>query len=632
MKPALGVCYYPEHWHEEIWQDDAKRMTETGIAWVRIGEFAWSQLEAQEGCFTWDWLDKAVDILGKAGLKIIMGTPSATPPKWVLEKYPDMLAVDAQGKMRKFGSRRHYCFSHSGYRAEAARMAQDMAKRYGKNPHVQAWQIDNEYGCHDTTLSYSDAVKQEFRIFLSQKYQSADALNKAWGNVFWSMEYETIDSIDLPNQTVTEANPAHWLDFRLFLSKQVVRFNQAQVNAIRPYTDKPLTHNYMGRYTAFDHFAVGDDLDIASWDSYPLGFLEQMLDDETEAHKNNFYRQGDPDFQAFHHDLYRSIGHGRMWVMEQQPGPVNWAPYNPIPLDGMVALWTMEAFAHGAEMVSYFRWRQAPFAQEQMHTGLLRVNGDNARGQIEAKQVADALENLPDIEQITADVAIIFDYQSQWAWQIQPQGKSFDYFRLIFEHYRALRQLGLNVDILPSNVTDFGDRKLVFIPALMAWNDNLKQAIKKFSGIVVAGPRTASKTAAKTNYMQISPTAPDFADCQTLRVASLRDGITIKLAKGGAIIRWFEELQGDKGFEFTDNTEMIASRDGNHIYIGAWLNQTAYQRIFTALCDESNITTKPLPDGLRIRTVKDKQFMVNYSAQDIIFDGVTIPKADYLWR
>ncbi len=628
MKPTLGVCYYPEHWREEIWQDDAKRMTDTGIAWVRIGEFAWSRLEAQEGCFTWEWLDKAIDILGKAGLKIIMGTPSATPPKWVLGKYPDMLAVDAQGSPRKFGSRRHYCFSHLGYRAEAARMAQDMAKRYGKNPYVQAWQIDNEYGCHDTTLSYSEAAKQEFRLFLSQKYQSPDALNKAWGNVFWSMEYETIDSIDLPNQTVTEANPAHWLDFRLFSSKQVIRFNQAQVNAIRPYTDKPLTHNYMGRYTAFDHFAVGDDLDIASWDSYPLGFLEQMLDDETESHKNSFYRQGDPDFQGFHHDLYRSVGRGRIWVMEQQPGPVNWAPYNPIPLDGMVALWTMEAFAHGAEMVSYFRWRQAPFAQEQMHTGLLRVNGDNARGQIEAKQVADEIANLPDIEQITADVAIIFDYQSQWAWQAQPQGKSFDYFRLIFEHYRALRQLGLNVDILPSNTPDFGDRKLVFIPALMAWNDNLKQAIANFSGIVVAGPRTASKTF----DMAISPTAPDFADCQTLRVASLRDGITIKLAKGGDVIRWFEELQGDKGFEFTENNEMIASRKGNEIYIGAWLNQAAYQRIFTALCHELNIVTHSLPAGLRIRTVKNKQFIVNYSAQNIMFDGVTIPKAGYLWR
>ncbi len=631
MKPTLGVCYYPEHWGENIWADDAKRMVETGIAWVRIGEFAWSRLEAQEGNFTWEWLDKAVNILGTAGLKIIMGTPSATPPQWVLAKYPDMLAVDAQGKPRKFGSRRHYCFSHLGYQAEAARMAQDMAKRYGKNKYVQAWQIDNEYGCHDTTISYSESARQEFRIFLSQKYQSVDRLNKIWGNVFWSMEYESIDHIDLPNQTVTEANPAHWHDFRLFASQQVVKFNQAQVNAIRPYTDKPLTHNYMGRYTGFDHFAVGDDLDIASWDSYPLGFLEQMLDDAPDAHKNKFYQQGDPDFQAFHHDLYRSVGHGRMWVMEQQPGPVNWAPYNPIPLDGMVALWTMEAFAHGAEMVSYFRWRQAPFAQEQMHTGLLRVNGDNARGQIEAKQVAEELKNMADMTQITADVAIIFDYESQWAWQIQPQGKNFDYFRLIFEHYRTLRGLGLNVDILPSNISDFGDRKMVFIPALMAWNDNLQQAIKNFSGIVVAGPRTASKTADG----QISPSAPDFADCQTLRVASLRDGIEIPLAKDGAIIRWFEELQsnkGNSGFEFTADNQMVASRQHNHIYIGAWLNQTAYQRIFTALCDELNITTKLLPDGLRIRTMKEWQFIVNYTAHDITFDGVTIPKASYVWH
>ena len=127
----------------------------------------------------------------------------------------------------------------------------------------------------------------------------------------------------------------------------------------------------MGRITDFDHFDVGEDLDIASWDSYPLGFLLDRAG-ATETEKNNFLRQGDPDFQAFHHDLYRAVCGGRWWVMEQQPGPVNWAPYNPEPLPGMVRLWTWEAFAHGAETVSYFRWRQVPFAQEQMHSGLLQ--------------------------------------------------------------------------------------------------------------------------------------------------------------------------------------------------------------------------------------------------------------------
>ena len=147
------------------------------------------------------------------------------------------------------------------------------------------------------------------------------------------MEYSAFDQIDLPNLTVTEANPAHQLSFRRFSSDQVVAFNRLQVDILRKFTRAPIAHNYMGRITDFDHYKVGDDLDIASWDSYPLGFLEDRVGADV-MHQKRYARQGDPDFQAFHHDLYRTVGKGRWWVMEQQPGPVNWAPFNPDPLRG----------------------------------------------------------------------------------------------------------------------------------------------------------------------------------------------------------------------------------------------------------------------------------------------------------
>ncbi|KKL61819.1 hypothetical protein LCGC14_2191480, partial [marine sediment metagenome] len=367
----LGVCYYPEHWPEAQWPEDAARMAEAGLHWVRIGEFAWSRIEPAPGQLDWGWLDRAVAVLGKAGLAVVMGTPTATPPRWMLDRHPDMLAHDAQGRPRGFGSRRHYCFSHRGYLDECRRITGLMAERYGRDPHVLAWQTDNEYGCHETAVSYSPAARDAFRDWCAQRYQSPDALNRAWGNVFWSMEYDDFSQIELPNLTVTEPNPAHVLAFRRFSSDQVVAFNRAQTDILRRHTDAPLIHNYMGREVAFDHYAVGADLDIASWDSYPIGFLSDWID-APDAHKARFLRQGDPDMQAFHHDLYRAVGRGRWWVMEQQPGPVNWAPWNPAPLPGMVRLWTWEAFAHGAEAVCYFRWRQAPFAQEQQHAGLLR--------------------------------------------------------------------------------------------------------------------------------------------------------------------------------------------------------------------------------------------------------------------
>ncbi|MGL5838569.1 MAG: beta-galactosidase, partial [Sphingorhabdus sp.] len=273
----LGVCYYPEHWPEDWWPDDARRMAELGLTRVRIGEFAWSRIEPEPGRYDWGWLDRAVDVLHKAGLGIVMGTPTATPPKWLVDRMPDMVALDEAGRPRGFGSRRHYCFSHQPYQAECDRIVTAMAERYGGHPAIVAWQTDNEYGCHDTAVSYSAAARDAFRCWLAAKYGEVAALNSAWGNVFWSMEYRSFAEIDLPNLTVTEANPAHWLDFRGFSSDQVVRFNRRQVEIIRAHSPgRDVVHNYMGFFTQFDHHAVAADLDVASWDSYPLGFLEQF--------------------------------------------------------------------------------------------------------------------------------------------------------------------------------------------------------------------------------------------------------------------------------------------------------------------------------------------------------------------
>ncbi|BDY15246.1 hypothetical protein Sulfitobl28_12160 [Sulfitobacter pontiacus] len=207
MKRTLGTCYYPEQWPEEMWEADARRMVEAGLTWVRIGEFSWSKLEPQPGQYDWAWLDRAIEVLGAAGLRVVLGTPTATPPRWMLKRHADMLAVDIEGRPRKFGSRRHYCFSHEGYQQECVTIATLMAKRYGANPHVAAWQIDNEYGCHDTVISYSDAAAHAFRGWLAQRYGTPAALNAAWGNTFWSMDYDSFDDIDPPNLTVTEANP-----------------------------------------------------------------------------------------------------------------------------------------------------------------------------------------------------------------------------------------------------------------------------------------------------------------------------------------------------------------------------------------------------------------------------------------
>lgn len=619
MKAQLGVCYYPEHWPEEMWEQDARRMAAAGLSWVRIGEFAWSRIEPREGQFAFEWLDRAVEVLGGEGLKIVMGTPTATPPRWVLDKHPDMLAVDVQGLPRGFGSRRHYCFSHAGYREAAVRIATKMGQRYGTNPHVQAWQLDNEYGCHATTLSYSLSAQDEFCKWLAAKYQTIESLNEAWGNVFWSMEYASFDQIELPGRTVCEPNPAHVMDFRRFSSDQVAAFNRAQATALRELTDRPLIHNYMGRHGDFDHYRVGEDLDIAAWDSYPLGSLDTNTK-WSEQHKQRYVRQGDPDFQAFHHDLYRTVGNSRWWVMEQQPGPVNWAPWNPAPHDGMVRLWTWEAIAHGAEVVSYFRWRQAPFAQEQMHAGLLRRDDVDAPALGEARVVAKELEEYGAIEQRDADVALVFDYESWWAWQIQPHGADFDYPWLCFEIYATLRKLGIAVDFVSADCKDFTKRKLVIIPALMCWNEKLADAISDCEAVVLGLARTGSKTENMAIPDPLPPAMPKLS-CQVTRVESLRPGCEIGLQDGGALIKWVENLETEAEIvEKTVNGKPALVKERNRYYLGGWPDVAAMRRILSNLATEAGLVVQELPGGLRKRETASHCIWFNYDAQAIEYN------------
>jgi beta-galactosidase len=639
-QPQLGVCYYPEHWPEHEWADHARQMVDIGLSYVRIGEFAWSRLEPNPGQYEFDWLRRSLDTLHAAGLKVVLGTPTATPPKWLVDKMPDMLAVDENGQTRGFGSRRHYDFSHQGYLTECKRIVTELAKAFGEHPAVALWQTDNEYGCHDTIYSYSQAgpngvgssaAATGFCQWLKDRYGTIEALNTAWGNVFWSMEYRDFDEIDLPNLTVTEANPSHHLAFRRFSSDQVVAFNKAQVDIIRRHSpDRDIVHNFMGMFVDFDHYDVGADLDISSWDSYPLGFLENRTD-LSGKHKNAHVRQGDPDFQAFHHDLYRATSDGRWWVMEQQPGPVNWADWNPAPLPGMVRLWTWEAIAHGAEVVTYFRWRQAPFAQEQMHAGLNKPDGSPDIAAHEATQVARELSDLNlEVDTRPSDVALVLDYPSIWMTRIQPQGKDYAPLDIYLSFYSAARKLGLSVDVVPPGA-DLSGYKLVLAPNLIHVSDLALESFRNTDAQIIFGPRSGSKTQELTIPDNLAPgPLADLLPIQIERVESLRPGIS-ETADGFTLIKWREHLKllgtPDEMHAGALNSP-ITVRFGNVTYIAGWPDESMLDAVLRAATKACGITVRNLPESVRLRKMGPHNFYVNYgtSTHDLksILDGEEI--------
>ncbi len=617
----LGCCYYPEHWPEEMWAEDARRMVDMGLTRVRIGEFAWSRIEPQPWRYDWGWLDRAIATLHDAGLGIILGTPTATPPKWLVDKMPDMVAVDAQGRDRRFGSRRHYCFSHLGYRGECRRIVAALAERYGNHPGIVAWQTDNEYGCHDTVVSYSESAAQGFRRWLAAKYGDVDALNISWGNVFWSMEYRSFSEINPPNLTVTEPNPAHLLDFRRFSSQEVAIFNRIQVEILRAASPgRDVVHNYMGFFDQFDHHAVSRDLDVATWDSYPIGFLEQFWFSRDE--KLRYARAGHPDIAAFHHDLYRGCAKGRWWVMEQQPGPVNWAAHNPAPLPGMVRLWTLEAAAHGAEMVSYFRWRQAPFGQEMHHAGLLRPDSVDDVGAHEARAAACDLVTLGDLGLPAKSVALLFSYEAAWLFDTQPQGRSFRYMELVFSFYTALRRLGLDVDILPADAALDG-YAMVIAPSLPILSSQLAERLVSISVPVLFGPRSGSRTPDFQIPEGLPPGNLRAAMPITIpRVESLREGL-VEQGDGFTISRWFEHVETDLAPEeqLIDGRGVVYA-SGPFRYLAAWPDEALLARLLRRMAGEAGLVTVDLPADLRLRRAGDVTFSFNYGPDIIDLEGI----------
>lgn len=612
----LGVCYYPEHWPEGRWQQDARRMVRMGLKQVRIGEFAWSRLEPQPGRLDFGWLARALDTLGAAGLEVVLGTPTATPPKWLVDQLPGMLAVDARGRERGFGSRRHYCFSSEPYKAECARIVTALADRFGTHPAITAWQTDNEYGCHDTVESYSDAARDAFRLWLAQRYGTVKALNKAWGTVFWSQEYRSFDEIELPAGTVTEANPAHRLAFQRFSSDQVVSFNRLQADIIRARSPgRDIIHNFMGQFTAFDHFDVGADLDVSSWDSYPLGFLEWF--DWPVAVKERFMRQGHPDFTAFHHDLYRATSGGRWQVMEQQPGPVNWGAWNPAPLPGMVRAWTWEAFAHGAEVVSYFRWRQAPFAQEQMHAGLLRPDCTEAEAADEVRQVAAELDRVADARTRQAPVALMVDYPGIWSTAIQPQGRDFRPLEIMLAFYTAARRLGLDVDVVGPQ-SDLSGYRVLLLPHLPILPPVLAARIASARCHVVVGPRAGSKTTEHAIPDDLPPDRLQFlAELKVLRVESLRTGWR-EPAGPYHVSRWLDHVHTDLPVRAaTDSGHPIWIDGGQLQYLACWPCPQLLDDVLRPLAAAEGLEPLDLPDGLRLRRRGDVRFAVNYAPEPV---------------
>ena len=575
----LAVDYYPSQWPESMWEPDMARMRDANISYIRVNEFDWAILEPAEGQYNFTLLDKTLELCGKYGLKAIIGTPTATPPNWATEKYA-IDFVDVTNATLQFGSRRHYSFSSFDYRRLSRGITTKLAARYGADPRVVAWQLDNEFGCHGTTVSYDHDAIARFRTWLQDKYGSVESMNARQGRVFWSSQYVGFEAVQPPFLEVYTTNEAHTLDWYTFSSDMVIEFAKEQAEVLRRHSpDKAITHNFMMLFAEFDHhkFAREVGIDLATFDQYALAgvFAFDWLSEDEQA---DSLRQGLPDYQAMHDALYRGVAgaaYGRnagpYGVMEMEPGVLNWNPYRVSPLAGMVRLWTHELFAASGDLVNYFRWRQAPFAQEQTLSALFTADDAADQGFVEQQILAN--EDLPLVRaevsgsEPQADVALVFDYTANWVWAIEPYSGSWDpksasyknvalkYTDLVYAFYSALRRLGLSVDIIDPHQSLDG-YKMAVVPSLPIIPAAFDAALGSFAGPVVFGPHTGSKTADFATVPGLNPgdntTLSRRLPMRVTRVETppkfARSGVAYSGVKYNITAReeWIECARGDK--------------------------------------------------------------------------------------
>lgn len=483
----FGVDYYPEHWDRTRWETDAKLMQEMGIQVVRMAEFSWHKLEPEEGRYDFTWLDDVISLLADYGIKTILGTPSAAPPAWMIQKHPDILPIDREGRVRGFGGRHHDCQSNPAYRSYIRKMVTNLAKQYGENENVIGWQVDNELGNSHQDLCTCDHCKNRFQTWLREKYHTTDQLNAAWGTAFWSQEYNNFSEIHTPRITVTGENPSAMLDWKRFCSDLIVDFAKEQADMIRKYAkDQFVTHNYMGFADKVDYYKLSEILDFVAHDQYPQGFYLE----ETPHEKNHVL--------AATLDVVRSYKNMPFWIMEQQSGITGWEVMGRAPAPGQLSLWALQSVAHGADAVVFFRWRTCAMGTEQYWHGILPHSGNPGRRYAELKDMIQTMS--PIMEEIKGsmpktEVGIVFSFDQDYAFTIQPHHKDLNYIHQVQKYYQAFYEQNIPVDFVQES-GDFAKYRLLVAPLQYLMNPELEEkyiSYVKNGGHLVLTMRTGVK-------------------------------------------------------------------------------------------------------------------------------------------
>ncbi len=638
-KISLGVCYYPEQWDESLWESDLSRMLDMGIYTVRVAEFAWNVFEPHDGEFTFELFDRFLLLAERVGMKVIFGTPTATPPAWLTNKYPEVLNADMNGVLYRHGSRRHYNYNSPIYRRYTERIVEKLAEHYGNCPAIVGWQIDNELNA-EANRFYSEADTDAFRIYVREKYVTLDALNRAWGTRFWNQTYTDWEEIFVPRRTTNGAiNPHLMLDYLRFISESVIGFVKLQADILRKHikTGAYITTN--GMFPDIDnHKMTEEQLDFYMYDSYPN--FAYGTDGRGKHDFGSWYPDRDTSGAL---SVTRSIS-PCFGIMEQQSGANSWNIWglSPSPKPGQMTLWTMQSIAHGADYVSYFRWRTAAYGTEIYWHGLLNYDNRDNRKTDEARQIAKLTEKLAPVtgQRYRAEFGVIRDYDNifdteidQWHSSVHHESEN-GIFRAAQKSHTPFDYLYIS-EKTPAEALE--KYPVLFYPHAMILTETISAKLEAYvraGGKLVMACRTGYKDGNGQCRMMALP-------CHAAPLAGIDIKDSTAVARGDGVVNVSFDGKSISSGIYNDilipfeGTEVIGTYEGGYyrgapavtkkklgegevIYFGGTLREDAAGAMLGYFeLTEPYADTVSLPECCEVAVRGEYMFVLNYAHNDV---------------
>lgn len=627
---AFGCDYNPEQWTPEVWDEDIALMREIGVDLVAINIFGWAHIEPRAGEYDFSRLDDIIARLHAGGIRVNLGTGTASPPAWLTTAHPEILPMVEDGTRRYPGGRQAFCPSSAIFRTAALALVEQMARRYGDHPAVELWHVSNELGCHNA-LCYCDESAAAFRLWLRERYQDIDALNAAWGTSFWSQTYREWSEILPPRATLSLRNPGQTLDFHRFSSDQLIDYYRAEAEVIRPLSPRPITTNFMvtTHIENLDYWSWADDMDIVANDHY----LDHRLADPTSE-------------LAFNADLTRGLAQGAPWLlMEHSTGAVNWQPLNLPKGDGELLRNSLTHVARGADGICFFQWRASVQGSEKFHSAMLPHAGTDTAVWREVSELGATLGRLSEVtgSRVEAHAAIVFSWESWWATDADARpSHSLGYLDQMHAAYKALHDLGITVDIVRPG-SDLDGYRLVVVPGL--------HLVRTEEAAVITDWISAGGTALVTFYSGTVDeqdriftggyTGP-FRDALGVRIeefAPVAAGTVVRLSDGSDARLWSERgraTTADVVASFTggaaDGSPAITRNswgEGAAWYLATLPAADAYRDLMARIVAEAGLTPPASVIGelgalelVRRRSADQSYlFIVNHGAAEVTVDA-----------